>query len=247
MCARTTIAMGVGSVEILLLRHGKTRGNLERRYVGRTDEPLLPSAAAELARSEYRNFCPELVYTSPMLRCRQTAEILFPECADGKKKTHRQKQEPAGSVCRECTGITGDRRKSELCETVDGRGCRLVICSGLRETDFGVFENKTYDDLKNDPAYQAWIDSGGAIAAPGGESGADFRMRCRREFLACLRHAEMGSIQKIAFVAHGGVIMSIMEAFARPRGDFYSWQLPNGSAYRVRAMKGDSTWFLVNL
>ncbi|MCC8029398.1 MAG: histidine phosphatase family protein [Lachnospiraceae bacterium] len=195
---------GVGRLEILLLRHGKTQGNLERRYVGRTDEPLLASAAAELARSEYRDFGPELVCASPMLRCRQTAEILFPEC-------------------------------------------RLVICGGLRETDFGAFEYKTYGDLKDNPAYQAWIDSGGTAAASGGESGMDFRMRCRRAFLACLRRAEMRGAQKIAFVTHGGVIMAVMEAFARPRADFYSWHLPNGSAYRVCAMKGDSTWFLENL
>ncbi|MCD8132762.1 MAG: histidine phosphatase family protein [Clostridiales bacterium] len=196
MCFRMTIAMGVGSVEILLLRHGKTQGNLEQRYVGRTDEPLLPSAAAELAQSKYRDFCPDLVYTSPMLRCRQTAEILFPECVSG--------------------------------------GSRLIVCGGLRETDFGVFEYKTYDELKENFIYQAWIDSGGTIAVPGGESGTDFRTRCRRAFLACLRQAQTSGVQKIVFVTHGGVIMSVMEEFARPRADFYSWQLPNGSAYLVR-------------
>ena len=26
--------------EIILIRHGATAGNLERRYIGRTDEPL---------------------------------------------------------------------------------------------------------------------------------------------------------------------------------------------------------------
>ena len=28
-------------LEILLLRHGQTQGNLEKRYIGETDEPLL--------------------------------------------------------------------------------------------------------------------------------------------------------------------------------------------------------------
>ncbi len=196
ICARVTMAMGVGRVEILLLRHGKTQGNLERRYVGCTDEPLLPSAATELAQSEYRSYHPELVYTSPMLRCRQTAEILFPECVRG--------------------------------------GSRLIVCGGLRETDFGAFEYKAYDELKEEPAYQAWTDSGGTGAGPSGEAVTDFRIRCRREFLACLRHAETRGVQKIAFVTHGGVIMSVMEEFARPWADFYSWQLPNGSAYLVR-------------
>ena len=28
-------------LEVLLLRHGQTQGNLEKRYIGKTDEPLL--------------------------------------------------------------------------------------------------------------------------------------------------------------------------------------------------------------
>ena len=35
-------------VRVILIRHGKTRGNLEGRYVGRTDEPLCPEGVAAL-------------------------------------------------------------------------------------------------------------------------------------------------------------------------------------------------------
>ena len=34
--------------KILLIRHGKTQGNLERRYIGRTDEPLCEAGRAAL-------------------------------------------------------------------------------------------------------------------------------------------------------------------------------------------------------
>ena len=64
-------------MEILFIRHGKTRGNLERRYVGRTDEPLLAEEEKRLESSEYRRFCPDVIYTSALLRCRQTAALLF--------------------------------------------------------------------------------------------------------------------------------------------------------------------------
>ncbi|MCD7981863.1 MAG: histidine phosphatase family protein [Clostridiales bacterium] len=185
-------------MEILLLRHGMTQGNLERRYVGRTDEPLLPSAAEELEHSEYRCFCPELVYVSPLLRCRQTAEILFPELMCGESELNR-----------------------------------LIICEGLKEMDFGIFEYKTYEELKGQSAYRDWIDSNGTAAVPGGESGTGFRERCREAFLICLRDAEHRGAEKIAVVTHGGVIMSIMEAFARPRADYYHWQLQNGRGYQV--------------
>lgn len=120
----------------------------------------------------------------------------------------------------------------------------MIICRELRETDFGAFEYKTYGDLKDNPVYQAWIESGGMLAFPGGESGTDFRQRSRRAFLACLRHARAREIRKAAIVTHGGVIMSVMEAYARPKADFYSWQLQNGCGYHVRTVVGDNGFYL---
>ena len=65
-------------MELLLIRHSITAGNLARRYVGRTDEGLCPEGE-RLARESAAGLPePELVYSSPMLRCRQTAELLFP-------------------------------------------------------------------------------------------------------------------------------------------------------------------------
>ena len=62
--------------EILMLRHGATPGNALRQYIGRTDEPL--SEAGRAALNELHYPMAEKVYISPMLRCRQTAELLFP-------------------------------------------------------------------------------------------------------------------------------------------------------------------------
>ena len=61
---------------VFLLRHGQTRGNLERRYVGSTDEPLCPQGREALAGVR----APEAdrVYVSPMVRCRETAALLYP-------------------------------------------------------------------------------------------------------------------------------------------------------------------------
>ena len=64
------------SREILLLRHGKTPGNALRQYIGRTDETLSAEGRAELEKFHYAPA--DSVYISPMLRCRETAEILFP-------------------------------------------------------------------------------------------------------------------------------------------------------------------------
>ena len=61
---------------IWLLRHGMTACNAERRYLGRRlDPPLSPEGARALRTAD---FMPETVYTSPLRRAQQTAEILFP-------------------------------------------------------------------------------------------------------------------------------------------------------------------------
>ena len=62
-------------MEILLIRHGMTRYNEERRYQGRSDPPLSPAGRALLQKAE---FSPARVYVSPLRRCVETAEILFP-------------------------------------------------------------------------------------------------------------------------------------------------------------------------
>lgn len=73
-------------LEVLLLRHGQTQGNLEKRYIGKTDEPLLlddtesmRKISAFQKRLEQEGIAgSQKLFVSPMLRCRQTAELLFP-------------------------------------------------------------------------------------------------------------------------------------------------------------------------
>ena len=62
--------------EILLLRHGQTPGNALRQYIGVTDEHLSPEGIAQLSALAYPPA--DTVYVSPMLRCRETAALLFP-------------------------------------------------------------------------------------------------------------------------------------------------------------------------
>lgn len=64
-------------MKVFLLRHGQTPGNAEKRYIGRTDEPL-STVGKEIVRSS--GSFPDIrrVYVSPMIRARQTAEMIFP-------------------------------------------------------------------------------------------------------------------------------------------------------------------------
>ena len=64
-----------------LIRHGITEGNLNGQYIGRTELPLAPGGVAALKNLTEKIEYPavEKIYSSPMLRCRQTAKIVYPE------------------------------------------------------------------------------------------------------------------------------------------------------------------------
>ena len=66
-------------MKLIVIRHSYTEGNLQRRYIGITDEPLCQSGI-ELAKqaSDAIKDRAEAVYCSPLKRCVETAEILFP-------------------------------------------------------------------------------------------------------------------------------------------------------------------------
>ena len=64
-------------LRIALIRHGKTHGNTLGRYIGgRTDEPLCGEGRRALGQQSYPDA--EVVYISPMKRCVETAECIYP-------------------------------------------------------------------------------------------------------------------------------------------------------------------------
>lgn len=67
-------------VTIVLIRHGATKANREHRYLGKTDEPLSREGKIQLAEYKKLRLYPDIdfLFVSPMKRCIQTAEILYP-------------------------------------------------------------------------------------------------------------------------------------------------------------------------
>lgn len=61
------------------IRHGKTLGNEEKRYIGRTDEALSENGKKELESVHF--VCEGKLFCSPMIRCLQTLECLCPDRA----------------------------------------------------------------------------------------------------------------------------------------------------------------------
>ncbi len=64
--------------DLLFIRHGATEGNLQRRYIGRTDEPLCDAGVVQVLALRESVPPVDRLFVSPMLRTRQTAELLFP-------------------------------------------------------------------------------------------------------------------------------------------------------------------------
>ncbi|OOB80427.1 MAG: hypothetical protein BEN19_05010 [Epulopiscium sp. Nuni2H_MBin003] len=164
-------------MKIFFIRHLKTQGNLEKRYIGSTDEDILADQTFLTDLPEN----PTKIYVSPMKRCIQTAKLIY--------KDHT-----------------------------------LEIVEEFREIDFGEFENKTYDDLKDDINYRNFLD--GKSSPPKGEEVSDFKQRCIAGFMDITKRIDNDSI--IVIVCHGGTIMAIMEALEVQQKSFYSYQISNG-------------------
>lgn len=173
-------------MKLVFIRHGATAGNLEGRYIGRTDEGLCGEGRKMLAQKAWPEA--DIVYTSPMKRCVQTAQIIYPEKA-------------------------------------------AEFIRDFRECDFGDFEGKNYQGLNGNADYQRWIDSGGQLPFPGGEDPADFRARCAAAFADLIGKQESDPKEVIAFVVHGGTIMSILERYEKHH-EYYRWQCGNGCGYQ---------------
>lgn len=112
-------------------------------------------------------------------------------------------------------------------------GYPVRIVEEMAECDFGSFENKNWKEMKNDPQYQAWIDSNGALPFPGGEDPQEFRKRCCRGFEMTVAECFRKKIESAVFVVHGGTIMSILEHYAVPGKEFYDWHVKNGEGYKI--------------
>lgn len=109
----------------------------------------------------------------------------------------------------------------------------------FREYNFGRFEMKNYEDLREDPDYQAWItDKTGEFTCPGGESRRVFHSRVLDGFSKLLAELAEDRIQSACLVCHGGTVAEIM-AYIRPgENNFYEWQPEYGRGYSMHLENG---------
>ena len=132
-------------MRVVLIRHSKTAGNLKGRYIGTTDEPLCEEGIRLLEGKTYP--AAELVYVSPMKRCRETASLIYP--------TLTQREEP---LLRECDfgdfenkNVSGAQWKSGLSGLGGQR--RNPAFSGRREPGgfSGTLPGGLFEDHERGP------------------------------------------------------------------------------------------------
>ena len=185
-------------MKLFMIRHGATAGNLEKRYVGRTDEGLTEQAVYFLQEEalKLREISGNVaaIITSPMKRCLETAEILFPE----KLYEHVPRIQKAGlSECdfgtfeyKNYLELSGDAEYQHFIDTLGREGF-----PGGESTE--AFKARTVEAFQ-----EVW-----------------------KEISS---QTEQGADRTLVFVVHGGTIMAVMEAFSEEKKSYYDWQIGNG-------------------
>ncbi|QBK25922.1 histidine phosphatase family protein [Ureibacillus thermophilus] len=156
--------MGGSSVIVHLIRHEKTKANLERKYIGWTDESIVYDKVNCIVPIHT-----DVVYGSDLKRCLETARLYFPNAV-------------------------------------------FHPFFELRELNFGDFEMKTYEDLKDDERYRQWIDVPQKVTPPNGEAFTAFQKRVLDCFQQIVEHPGI-----YVFVVHGGVIRLILSKFCEEK------------------------------
>ncbi len=187
-------------IRLTLIRHGATLSNKEGRYLGKSDESLSPEGIGILEKAVTGGNYPaaDLLFSGPMKRCLETAQILYP-------------------------------------------GQAPILIPEWTEMDFGTFEGHNYKELSGDPDYQRWIDSGGTLPFPEGESREEFIRRSIAGYENMLRYMKSiwersavseQSDRSVSAVVHGGTIMALLSHFLG--GEYFDYQVKCGQGYSGR-------------
>ncbi|WP_231514848.1 histidine phosphatase family protein [Oceanobacillus salinisoli] len=106
-----------------------------------------------------------------------------------------------------------------------------VVLTELREMNFGMFQGKTYEDLKEMKAYQQWINNMFTYSPPGGETFEQFTKRVEKGWNKLVDIMLQRDYQKLFIVTHGGVIRYLLDKLSLEEKEFWEWNIPHGTGY----------------
>lgn len=129
------------------------------------------------------------------------------------------------------TGMSRTNQTFEILFGEDGKIPEYSVIEGFREINFGIFELKSYDELKDNPEYIEWI-SGNyeSNVPPNGESGDQMSKRVLETFESFLENTEEESV----LVCHGGTAYYLMRyLFPKEGKTLFEWEPKNGCGYLI--------------
>ena len=109
-----------------------------------------------------------------------------------------------------------------------------IVIDGFIEYNFGEFENKTAEELKDHPVFPKWPAGEKGAEPPFGESNAKFEKRVRTTFEKVAEGLMKTGTTEAAIVTHGGVIMTILAAYGIPELPMHEWITPNGCGFTIK-------------
>lgn len=130
------------------------------------------------------------------------------------------------------------RRTAETAEILFP-GAEQATVPDFREMDFGVFEGRSWRDMEDFAPYREWVDGNCRGPIPDGESMERFCARTCAAFGDLMDQAAEAGEALLAIVAHGGTQMAVLERFALPRRDYFSWRGPLGGGF---VLEGSRWW-----
>jgi len=102
----------------------------------------------------------------------------------------------------------------------------------LAECDFGDWENKTAEELKDNPHFSLWL--AGQENPPGGESSQVFFTRICKGFQLLVENLMFRGLTESLLVTTAGVMTSLLSAYGLPRAQPQDWMCDPGFGYSLR-------------
>lgn len=227
----------VNEMKLWLIRHGMTKGNQEHRYVGTTDEGLLPEEKERLqARAADMDFPPSFVFVSPARRCRETAACLFPGTAPELIVVPEFMEMNFGAFeymsWQEINQNPDPAHRAAYQRYIDSGG-ETAFPGGESKAEF---TKRVCDGFERAvlPRIQALMKAADATVASETEAGMEREIIFKLQDHRSVEDARPEcSGEDIAIVAHGGTIMALMERYAEPHKPYFEWSVKPGEGYRL--------------
>lgn len=116
------------------------------------------------------------------------------------------------------------------------------------EYNFGDFEMKSYNILKENEEYIKWItDNEGKVSCPNGESKIEYRKRIEKAFNMFIKKCVNENINETILVCHGGTIGTILEIFYDKNKSFYEYQPSFGRGYKINLEQVNDKFKIISI